>query len=203
MLLGNDRALSYQNVFGARTLGLELSGSWVSPGRYVAVTANTTYVDSRNVSTEGTFGDFAGDRLPSRPYFFANGSLTLQLPKVLSADDSLAAAWQTRYVHGFFRGWESQGLRAFKQTVDAQLVHNLTLTYRLPGPVDVTASFAVHNITDERVFDFFGVQRPGRSFHWWISRAPGRSTPSSTRRRRPSTRSGRGVSISAGRREAT
>jgi propanediol dehydratase small subunit len=33
----------------------------------------------------------------------------------------------------------------------------------------LTNSFEVHNVTDERAFDFYGAQRPGRSFHWKIS----------------------------------
>ena len=72
-------------------------------------------------------------------------------------------------MHEFFRGWESQGLREFKQTVDAQLVHGIALTYRLLDPVPATTTFEIQSVTDERVFDFFGVHRPGRSFFFKLT----------------------------------
>ncbi|HJL18805.1 MAG TPA: TonB-dependent siderophore myxochelin receptor MxcH [Sandaracinaceae bacterium LLY-WYZ-13_1] len=164
VLLGNDLFFTYQNVFSARTLGAELALGWTSPGEYVSVNVNGTYQDQRNTSSEGTFGAFEGDRIPNRPWLFANASLTLRWPSALTEDDALSLSWDTRYVHEFFRGWESQGLREFKQTVDSQLVFGLALTYRLPEPVPVSTTFEVQNLTNAAVFDFFGVQRPGRSF---------------------------------------
>lgn len=168
VLLGNDRALSYQNVFGARTLGMELAATWTSPERYVTVGGNTTYVDSRNASSEGTFGAFEGDRLPSRPWFFANGFAAVRLFDLIG-DDVVQLRWNTRFVREFFRGWESQGIRAFKQTVDDQLVHGISLSYRINEPARVSVTFDILNLTDARVFDFFGVQRPGRAFYLKVS----------------------------------
>lgn len=164
VLLGNDLFFTHQNVFSARTLGAELSFRWTSPGDYVSVDLNGTFQDQRNTSSEGTFGAFEGDRIPNRPWLFANASLTLRWPSPLTDEDALSLSWDTRYVHEFFRSWESQGLREFKQTVDSQLVHGLALTYRLPDPVPVSTTLEIQNLTDAAVFDFFGVQRPGRSF---------------------------------------
>jgi len=167
VLLGNDRVFSYQNVFGARSLGVEGALGWTSPGEYVALDGNVTYLDFRNTSSEGTFGDFEGDRIPNRPYLFANASARFQLREVAAANDELALTWNTRYVHEFFRGWESVGLREFKQVVPSQLLHSLALTYLVRGdPVALSFTGEVQNITDQPAFDFFGVQRPGRAFYF-------------------------------------
>jgi hypothetical protein len=166
VLLGNDRVQSYQNVFGARSLGVEAALGWTSPVEYLVLDANATYQDFRNSSSEGTFGDFDGDRIPNRPYLFANGSARLQFRGVVAPRDEVAVTWASRYVHEYFRGWESIGLREFKQTIDSQFVHTVGLGYLVRNDhTTVSSSFEVQNVTDEAVFDFFGVQRPGRAFY--------------------------------------
>ncbi|MFW6085749.1 MAG: TonB-dependent siderophore myxochelin receptor MxcH [Myxococcota bacterium] len=167
VLIGNDRVFTYQNVFGARSLGAEASAGWTSPGDHLALDGNVTYVDHRNTSSEGTFGDFEGDRIPNRPYLFANGSARIELQDVAAESDELAFTWDTRYVHAFFRGWESVGRTESKQVIPDQLVHTAGVTYSVRGdPANLTFSGEVHNLTDARVFDFFGLQRPGRAFYF-------------------------------------
>jgi len=167
VLLGNDRVFSYQNVYAARSIGVEASAGWTSPGGHLTLDGNATYVDFRNTSSQGTFGDFQGDRIPNRPYLFANAAAALHLAQVTAPNDSLTLAWDARYVHEFFRGWESVGLRQYKQTVDSQLVHALALIYQVEGaPLSLSFTSEVQNLTDQPAFDFFGVQRPGRAFYF-------------------------------------
>jgi vitamin B12 transporter len=69
-------------------------------------------------------------------------------------------------VHEYFRSWESIGLREFKQVIAAQLVHTVGVGYVVKGPrVTLSSSFEIDNVTNEDVFDFYGVQRPGRAFY--------------------------------------
>lgn len=165
--LGNDRTFSHQNVFGARSLGLETALGWTSPGEYVDLDGNLTYFDFRNTSDEGTFGMFEGERIPNRPYLFANGSARFQLRRVAAEQDELALIWNTRFVHKFFRAWESDGARSSKAMIDPQLLHSLALTYLVRGnPLALSFTSEVQNLTDEPAFDFFGVQRPGRAFYF-------------------------------------
>ncbi|MBL0697990.1 TonB-dependent siderophore myxochelin receptor MxcH [Comamonas sp. JC664] len=163
VLLGNDTTLSYQNVFAARSVGVEASAGWTLPGDWLALDANTTWQDFRNAGGGGTFEAFKGDRIPNRPWLFANASARLQRRALLQPSDTAALVFTSRYVHGFFRGWESQGLREFKQTVDAQLVHTLALSYVRQGAPTLGGTLEVFNLTNARTYDFFGVQRPGRA----------------------------------------
>lgn len=165
VLLGNDTFFSYQNVFGARSVGVEGALQWTSPGDYLTLGGNGTYLDFRNTASEGAFGAFDGDRIPNRPYLFANGFARLEFSDVTRDDDSIALDWNTRFVGEFFRGWESVGLQEFKQTVDRQLFHTTALIYTLAfWPTQLSFTAEVQNLTNARVFDFFGVQRPGRAF---------------------------------------
>lgn len=166
VLLGTDRNFAYHNVFGARSMGVEGAVGWTSPGDWLAVDLNGTWLDLRNGSSEGTFGAYAGDRIPNRPWLFANANLRLGASDVAVADDRLTLDLYSRYVHSFFRGWESVGLAEFKQTIPAQLSHTLALTYAVETDRGrVGASVEVQNLTDADLYDFFGVQRPGRSVY--------------------------------------
>jgi TonB family protein len=166
VLLGSDRVQSYQNVYGARSLGSEAAIGWTSPGELFVWDLNFTYVDFRNTSSSGTFGDFAGDRIPNRPWLFANYSARLQRRDVAATGDELSLTWNTRYVHDYFRGWESIGLREFKQTTPRQFVHDAGVGYVVRGNGKLlSTTLEVQNLGDEAVFDFYGVERPGRAFY--------------------------------------
>jgi len=166
VLLGNDRVQTYQNVYGATSIGIESAAGWTSPGEYLALDGNFTYQSFRNTSAEGTFGDFEGDRIPNRPYLFANGSARLQFRGVMVAPDEISLNWNTRFVQEYYRGWESVGLKEFKQVIPSQFVHSLALVYLVDTERgSLSSSMEVQNLTDEDVYDFFGVQRPGRAFY--------------------------------------
>ncbi|MEO1333069.1 MAG: TonB-dependent siderophore myxochelin receptor MxcH [Myxococcota bacterium] len=163
-LIGAIDDASFENVFAARSLGIEGAASWTSPGDYLYLGGNGTYFDLTNRSGEGAFGAFEGDRIPNRPYLLANGFARLQFSDVMRERDTVALDWNTRFVGEFFRNWESVGLREFKDTIDSQLQHSATLLYTTYlQRAEVSFSAEVQNITDENLFDFFGVQRPGRT----------------------------------------
>jgi vitamin B12 transporter len=165
VLVGDDEAASYQNVYSARSLGFELAAGWTSPGEYLALGGNVTWVDFRNTSTDGAFAANEGERIPNRPYLFGTGNARLQKRGVSSEVDELALTWTSRYVHEFYRGWE--GLGSNKLTVDAQLLHGVALTYLLRGePTQLSFTVEAQNVTDAAAFDVFGVPRPGRAFYF-------------------------------------
>ncbi|MEL6340057.1 MAG: TonB-dependent receptor [Myxococcota bacterium] len=167
-VLGVSTASS-QNVLGARSIGVEGALRWTLPGEWLTLGGNGTYLDLRNNSSEGAFSQFDGDRIPNRPYLFANGSASLRF-RGLRSDDTLRLDWDTRFVGSFFFGWESAGARDSKPSIPSQLQHGAAAVYSTQlGPVLLAFSAEVQNITDESLFDFFGAQRPGRSAFFKVS----------------------------------
>jgi len=76
----------------------------------------------------------------------------------------LSTSWNSRYTHEFFRNWESLGAREGKATIPSQLVHTISVVYEVTKPgATVATSLELQNVTGERTYDFFGVQRPGRA----------------------------------------
>lgn len=164
VLLGNENDQSYQNVYGARSLGVEAAAQWRCPCDLLSLEGSATYLSFRNNSSEGLFGLFEGDRIPNTPYLFASGSARLTLRELFAKRDELMVHATSRYVHEFFRSWESVGQRDSKQVIDAQLVHSAGLVYLSRGErVHWSATLEVANLTDADVFDYYGLQRPGRS----------------------------------------
>lgn len=162
-LLGTGQAQRWENVLHARSLGVEGALRWSAPGALLTLVGSGTYLDFRNQSASGTFP--RGDRIPNRPYLFASGSARGQLRDLFAARDALSLTWTLRYVHGFPRNWESLGNLGPKETIPSQIVHGVALGYLAQSErASLTTTAEVQNLTDEKTFDLFGAQRPGRAF---------------------------------------
>lgn len=164
VFLGTDKSSGFYNVDAARALGVQASGRWQAPGDHVSVHLGGTWQDVRNASPEGAYGEFDGDRLPHRPWLFGHARATVHANGLLRDHDELSLSLTTRYVHGFFRGWESVGLMDSKQAVPSQLVHGATANYAWEWQQSLLSfSLEAHNLTNAQLFDLFGAQRPGRA----------------------------------------
>ncbi len=169
LLLGNDRYFTYQNVWRARIVGVEGTAGWLAPGEWASLDASVTLQDVRNASDEGTFGDYEGDWVPNRPWLFGSLGASARRRGLAMRGDELVLFAASRYVHEFFRGWESLGERDSKQVIPSQLTHSLGLTYGVRRRGSILTTVEVQNLTDAHVFDSFGVQRPGRALYLKVS----------------------------------
>ncbi len=163
--IGAQRQYVHLNVHAARSVGFESALGWSSPGGYFSLDGNATWQDLRNTSSQGTFGAFEGDRLPNRPYVFANGSARVTLPALLQALDEVSLVWDSRFVDWFYLGWQKLGDTRTKLRVPAQFTHTAALGYKVTrGATTTQATFEIQNLTDAKAQDFYGTQRPGRGF---------------------------------------
>ncbi|UQA63135.1 TonB-dependent siderophore myxochelin receptor MxcH [Polyangium aurulentum] len=166
VLLSAGNYFQHENVLSARSVGVEAALGWTSPGDWLSLDGYVTWQDFRNTASEGAFGKFEGDRIPNRPYLFAGGSARVQGSDLLRPRDVLSLTWQSRHVQAYLRGWESVGATDSKLVIPSQLVHALALTYSVKhGDGSVSGTIEMQNLTDEKVFDSFGVQLPGRAAH--------------------------------------
>ncbi len=166
LIPGTDRDNVYKNVFEATSTGMEVSTKWTSSKDRMSIALNSTYQEFYNSSREGFFERFYGDRIPNTPYFFANGSASYSFRNVLQKNTRLTFFWSMRYVHAFYRSWESAGIKAYKQVIPKQQIHTTGLTYKFPaGRFDGAITAEMQNMFNVRVYDFYGVQKPGRAFY--------------------------------------
>jgi hypothetical protein len=85
---------------------------------------------------------------------------------VFSDYDELRLNWNYRFVDRFEILWEDYGISELKPFVPVQESHSLATIYT-KDVYSYTASVAaeIQNITDEKLYDHYGVQRPGRAFN--------------------------------------
>lgn len=159
-----DRNNIYQNIFSATSTGLEVSGSWTSKNQKLSLNANSTYQHFYNDSNEGIFATYKGDRVPNQPYFFANGSVNYSFHNLIAKEDKLSLFLDTRYVYEFYRSWESASVNPF--IIPSQQIFDFGTTYHnnLKG-VKYAITAEIQNFSNEKNYDFYGVQKPGRSFN--------------------------------------
>jgi len=170
LLLGERTHSTYQNAYAAKAKGVEANAGWTSPVEYLALDGNATFLDFRNTSDQGTYGRYDGERLPSRPYLFANGTARGQYRSLWRVGDEISLSYYLRYVHSFYRGWESLGAREKKLTVPTQITHTLALIYSIAlGKLDLSTAIEAQNLSNALVYDQFGAQKPGRAFYFKLS----------------------------------
>ena len=144
--------------------------SWTSAREVMSIFGNATYQDLRNRSRTGAQAAFFNDRIPNRSPFSAYGEARLRARRVAVPNDSLEVAFRSQYTHGFFRTWESAGATAQKDYVSSQVAHSISLTYLAQGKERViSSSVEVQNLTNAKLYDYFGVQRPGRAFFFKLT----------------------------------
>lgn len=163
-LLAQDRVHSiHQNVFTAQTVGADGVLRWEAPQRRLTLQGNATWQDQRNVSDQGPFAPFDGERIPNRPWLFANASAVLRIPRFGSENAEMSLSWLTRYVHEFLPGWEDSSAPDDSNRIPTQVTHTFSAAYSVRGPWTMDFALDLTNLTDARVFDVLGVQRPGRA----------------------------------------
>lgn len=169
VFLASVQDAPHRNILDVSSRGVEGGASWESPGRYVGLDFSCTYQDIRNSSTEGVFAFTNGRRMPNRPWLFGSAGVRGRAPGVIAAGDAIEPFLGSRYVHDFDRGW-ALGNPEFKLEMPSQLSHSAGVTYSLTGSLgQVAATFEVDNLSDEALFDVWGVQRPGRSLNFKLS----------------------------------
>lgn len=155
---------SFDNVSSARSSGMEIGGSWVNDIPGIVINANATYINYINTSKTGQLKSFKEGRLPNQPYLYANGNINYRLKNIYLLQDTLTFFTSSHYIYGFFVGWESAGLQYFKLKSPNQLIRNTEVTYNFEfSNLTNSLTAEVQNVTNSKVFDFFGVQRTGRS----------------------------------------
>lgn len=157
----------YQNLLKSRTLGIDTELQY-RPFAFLNLKANATFQDLRNRSPRNVTGAvderYFNARLPNIPYFFGNGEVRFYKEKFLNTKNSISAWWSANYVNEFYLFWAVDGNKDFKNTIPSQFVQNLGATFSHPeNRWAITAELT--NIFNEKVFDNFSVQRPGRAFY--------------------------------------
>ena len=104
------------------------------------------------------------DRLPNTPYRFFNADANFTYRDLGWKGNTLTLGYDNFWQHQFPLYWESIGSSSSKSYVPEQFSHNLSLAYSIQnGRYNI--SFECRNLTDEKLYDNFSLQKAGRAFY--------------------------------------
>lgn len=166
-LSGGKYGATYVNHGRVETKGYNISvrygfANWVSVG------GNFTQMNVRdNVKTvtSGTNQESLtyGARMPNLPYQFANSDVTFYWRNLWKKGNTLSVTYDNLYMHSFPLYSEAVGSES-EFVVPTRFSHNLTLSYGIQnGRYNI--SFECRNLTNEKLYDNFSLQKAGRAFY--------------------------------------
>lgn len=166
-LSGGKYGATYVNHGRVETKGYNISvrygfANWVSVG------GNFTQMNVRdNVKTvtSGTNQESLtyGARMPNLPYQFANSDVTFYWRNLWKKGNTLSVTYDNLYMHSFPLYSEAVGSES-EFVVPTQFSHNLTLSYGIQnGRYNI--SLECRNLTNEKLYDNFSLQKAGRAFY--------------------------------------
>lgn len=102
------------------------------------------------------------DRIPNMPYWFGNADASVFLKDVGKKGNTLTLGYNLLFVNTYYLSWPSQG--AEKLTIPRQFSHDVNIVYAL-GNGKYNIAGECKNMFDNRLYDNFTLQKPGRAFY--------------------------------------
>lgn len=104
------------------------------------------------------------DRIPNIPYLYGNGDASLFFRNVGQKGNTLTLGYNILYVHSSYLSWPSQGTADTKMIVPRQWNQDVNIVYTV-GSGKYNIAFECKNLADNRAYDNYSLQKPGRAFY--------------------------------------
>ncbi|MFT7185937.1 MAG: outer membrane receptor protein involved in Fe transport [Pseudohongiellaceae bacterium] len=154
----------YKNTNSVEVKGVEAAFSFDWNQRF-DLQINGTYqdiIDKTKVLVNGDSNSQYGERLPNKPYLYAN--LRTGFNHTTNDLDKFSVHWSSHFVERYFFYSENSGDKRFKRDIPAQFTHDIDLEYSMNyGTYNIALNAS--NIFDKQVFDNHKIQKPGRAFY--------------------------------------
>lgn len=168
-LSGGKENATYINYGKVLTQGLNLSARY-SFDKWLSLGGNFTQMDVRDNekyqigSTGKQVENIAyRSRMPNVPYLFADSDINFYWHGLFGKGNLLTIGYENLYLHSFSYYSQAVGKKS-DFVVPDQFSHNLTFTYSIQnGRYNFTLE--CRNLTDERLYDNFSLQKAGRAFY--------------------------------------
>lgn len=171
----------YLNLDSIRGYGFDIDLVY-QLSQHLHVNGNATWQDNRMVDVgEGTHKWIEGTRLRNTPYFFSNIGLTGDFSHALWQNDRLKPYIHWNFIREFYlnhipRDKEPGGFLGLfghagipvTNIVPNQHLLSAGFNYFLPSQ-PISLGVEVKNVADAKLYDYYKIQRPGRSFHFKIN----------------------------------
>lgn len=102
-------------------------------------------------------------KIPNVPYFFGNADATYYMHDFLGKGNVLSAGYYLNFIDRIFLNWPNLATANNKLDLPQQISHDLNVTFSSAGG-KYNIALEARNITDEKLYDNYALQKPGRSF---------------------------------------
>lgn len=171
----------YNNLDSIRGFGFDIDATY-QLNKNIELTGNLTWQDVRMVDIASPLHHWQeGTRLRNTPYFFTNLGLKAKYEHVFWKNDVLKPYVYHNFIREFYlnpvpRDKEPQGfLGLFGESgvpvtnlIPNQSLISAGFNYVLPTS-NIVLGAEVKNLLDAKLYDYYKIQRPGRSIHFKIS----------------------------------
>ena len=161
----------YINVGQVRTTGGEAAVSYAWNDKlfasvnatYQHITDQTEFLTSTNLSGTTVSRNLNyGYRLPNMPYLFGNANVGYRIYPSRNAANALTANYSLAYVEAYYLTPNQIGANN-EDIIPRQLAHDVAVDYSLQNG-RYTVTLECRNLTDNKLYDNYLLQKPGRSF---------------------------------------
>ena len=169
-LSGGKENATYTNYGKVVTKGYNLSARY-SLGRWLSLGGSFSQMDVRDMEPYqiGSTGTSTPNltykaRMANVPYMFADSDISLYWHDLGRKGNVLTVTYDNQYLHSFCYNSEVIGTNSNAYMIPDQFSHNLSVSYSLhQGRYNL--SLECRNLTDERLYDNFSLQKAGRAFY--------------------------------------
>ena len=167
-LSGGKSAASYINYGKVKTWGVTFSARY-SFGTWLSLGGNISYMDVRDnmpiaIGTTSMPNLGYKDRMPNIPYLFADMDVTFTWHDCIWRGNTLSLTYDNQFLNGFYYYSSRIGINRDEYMVPTQFSHNVALSYSIKGG-KYNFSVECRNITNEKLYDNFSLQKAGRAFY--------------------------------------
>ena len=166
-LSGGKAAATYVNYGKVDTKGISLSARY-NFSKWLSLGGNFTRMNIRD-NMKTTMGSTVpnvayGERMPNQPYMFADSDISFYWHGLGGKRNVLTLTYDNQYTHKFCYYASNIGANNADYMVPDQFAHNLTISYAIKNG-RYNLSFECRNLTNERLYDNFSLQKAGRAFY--------------------------------------
>lgn len=166
-LSGGKEAAAYMNYGKVLTLGYNFSAKY-NFSKWLSLGVNYTEMNVRDNERISASSSVANpgykSRMPNLPYRFADSYVTFTWPDLFQKGNTLTVNYDNQYLHSFCYVSELYGSNNSDYMVPNQFSHNVSVSYSLQhGRYSLTLE--CRNLTDEKLYDNFSLQKAGRAFY--------------------------------------
>ncbi|WP_437921433.1 TonB-dependent receptor [Sphingobacterium sp. LRF_L2] len=129
-------------------------------GSYDKAIDNKKYTDDTNQQVSLNYGY----QLPNRPWAYGSMDVSLIQNDWFQKGTRVQLSYLSQYSHWFYLSEAHLGSLASKDHIPSQTIHSAVLSYSWSRN-KYNISFEGRNLTDERAYDNFRLQKPGRAFY--------------------------------------